>query len=161
MPSACRSSHSRQNANGESKIVVRSRSEIQWQNNTELLTRLHFLFSNCKLVQLPDVMVRPPSFFFFSIGSTPQAISPNFFLPMDYYSVCRALESKKASVAVFVMWLHIPASSREGALSAWLVGWNFTLGLVVFERGKKQVCWLVLWSQSVMQIVAPEEGWRM
>ncbi|KQL59236.1 hypothetical protein AAES_23780 [Amazona aestiva] len=39
-----------------------------------------------------------------TVGSTPQAISPNLFLPMDYYSVCTALENNKPSVAVFAMY---------------------------------------------------------
>lgn len=35
---------------------------------------------------------------------------------------------------------------------------EFQTGLVVFMRGKEQDCSLVLWSLSVMQIIAPEEG---
>lgn len=56
------------------------------------------------------------------------------------------------------MAFNIPAASREGALSGRTAGWNVTFGLVVYRKGKKWDCSLVLWSQSVMQIIAPEEG---
>lgn len=56
------------------------------------------------------------------------------------------------------MAFNIPAASREGALSGRMAGQNVTFRVVVYGKGTKQDCSMVLWSQSVMQIIAPEEG---
>lgn len=56
------------------------------------------------------------------------------------------------------MAFNIPAASRGGALSGRMVGQNVTFRVVVCGKGKELDCLLALWSQSVMQIIAPEEG---